>query len=770
MHAMTKQVLSAAAAAAFLVTAAPPSLAAELEEVVVTARKQEESLQDTPISITAFTAEDIESRGLSNLSEIGQITPNLTFDFADANSATSNSAMINIRGIGASDWTLTVDPGVGLYVDGVYMSRSVGGVLDLLDFERVEVLRGPQGTLFGKNTIGGAINITTIKPSTEGFFGKAEITTGSYDRIDFRGNVNVPLAANLAASATVSVRNRDGYVENLAPGGTDLGDEDSVSGRVALRWTPTDSLTFDLSADYTRERENPAPNVTIAIDDTNPAGLAFLYNAFFSGDPSCADIGNPARFGNPRCFNSQWVADDPFETYKVFIDVPAVTVPLGKQLKPEANLDLWGVHLTGEWAINDNLTARSITAFRKTEDGYWARTTSVPNIPFGQTVNTWEQEQFSQEIQLLGSSFEGRLDWIAGFYLLEEDGCHLDVAIITGITLYTDNCVDNTSKAVFGQATWHVTDRLSLTGGLRYTDEEKEFRPDSYVYFGSILAPPGLRLVPLTTAKLDSEEVTPYVNVSYQWSDDLMTYASYSEGFKAGGFTQRIFPPFLEVPTFEPEFATVYEVGFKSTLFDRRARLNGAFFYTDYEDLQINVAAPTANVGGLGAVGVITRNAAEAEIYGGELELLVVPAEAWQITGGVGYLHASYEKIDPAAVAISKNNKLVNAPRWSLNLGIEYTHSLGSHGVLIPRLFYSYTSTVYNNPENDPLLTQDPVNLLDASLTWRDEADLWSLTLAGRNLADETYIVDGINDIGNGFIDATFAMPRTWSLTLRRNF
>src|SRR5690606_86860 len=188
----------------------------------------------------------------------GQITPNLTFDFADANSATSNSAMINIRGIGASDWTLTVDPGVGLYVDGVYMSRSVGGVLDLLDFERVEVLRGPQGTLFGKNTIGGAINITTIKPSTEGFFGKAEITTGSYDRIDFRGNVNVPLAANLAASAAVSVRNRDGYVENLAPGGTDLGDEDSVSGRVALRWTPTDSLTFDLSADYTRERENPA--------------------------------------------------------------------------------------------------------------------------------------------------------------------------------------------------------------------------------------------------------------------------------------------------------------------------------------------------------------------------------------------------------------------------------------------------------------------------------------------------------------------------------
>ena len=241
-----------------------------IEEVIVTARKRAESMQNTPISMSAFTADDIEARGLPNLASLGEITPNLVFDFADANNGSSNTAIIHIRGIGASDFALTVDPGVGLYVDGVYMARSVGAVLDLADFERVEVLRGPQGTLFGKNTIGGAISITTRKPSTEEFSGKAELTTGSYNRFDARATVNVPLSQTLAASAAISKKNRDGYVENLAPGGVDLGDEGRTAARVALRWIPTDALSVDFSADYQRMREGPAANVTIAIDDDIP--------------------------------------------------------------------------------------------------------------------------------------------------------------------------------------------------------------------------------------------------------------------------------------------------------------------------------------------------------------------------------------------------------------------------------------------------------------------------------------------------------------------
>jgi iron complex outermembrane receptor protein len=749
-----------------------PSLvatAAEIEEIVVTARKREESLQETPVSVTAFSGEELQSRGLTDLAELGQFTPNMTFDFSDANSGNSNSAIIHIRGIGASDWTLTVDPGVGLYVDGVYVSRSVGGVLDLLDFERVEVLRGPQGTLFGKNTIGGAISITTRKPSLDALAGSLEVTAGNYDRIDVRGDINLPITESLAGSAAFSVKKRDGYVENLAPGGVDLGEEDSMSGRLALRWQPVDLLLLDFSADYTREREGPAANVTLAINDYPPT-LAWLYNAFFSGDPSCGDVSDPARFSNPLCYNSQWIPDDPYETYKVSIDIPEVTEPLGEPIKPESNIDLWGLALTGEWQVTDALTAKLISAYRKAENGYWSRTLAVPDIPFAQTITTWEQDQVSNEIQLIGSTLDKRLEWILGLYALDEEGCNLDVAVITGTVLYTDNCVDNASRAVFGQMTYSLTSRLDLTLGARYTDEDKRFTPDSYVYADLGLGiPAGTRLIPNEEARTQATETTPYVNLAYRWNDDLMTYASYSEGFKSGGFTQRVFPPRDTIPSFEPEFAEVYEIGFKSTAFDQRVRLNGALFYTDYTDMQINVAASSVGSGEVGDVGVITANAGAAEIYGGELELLALAGDHWRVEASVGYLNASYDEISPGAILIDAENELVNAPEWSTMLGITYTYPLSS-GVLEPRVYYAYTSKVYNTPENDVELVQPGLGLLSAILTWRDGRDAWSVTLEGHNLTDEAYIVDGVNDAGNGFIDGTYGMPRTWSVSLRRRF
>lgn len=748
-----------------------------VEEVIVTARKRAESMQDTPISMSAFTADDIEARGLPDLASLGEVTPNLVFDFADANNGSSNTAIINIRGIGASDFALTVDPGVGLYVDGVYMARSVGAVLDLVDFERVEVLRGPQGTLFGKNTIGGAINITTRKPTTDAFSGKAELITGSYNRFDARATINVPLSSTLAAGAAISNKSRDGYVENLAPGGVDLGDEGRKAARVALRWTPSDAFSIDLSADYERMREGPAANVTMAIDE-NPPTFAWLYNLAFSGDPSCADTTNPARLSNPLCFNQQWIPNDPYQTYKTYVPVPIVSaalaqVPGGAELtlSPHADLDQWGAGLTAEWQISASLTAKSITAYRTAENGHWSRTMSAPNIPYAQTVATWDQKQFSQEFQLLGTAFDDRLKWIGGFYMLEEEGRHFEVAIITGIVLTTDNFVDNSSKALFGQATYDFTDRASLTLGARYSDEKKKYTPDSLVFADLGLGvPAGTRLVPFETATATANEVTPYANFSYRWNTDLMTYVSYSEGFKGGGFTQRVFPPRREIPSFKPEFATTYEMGFKSTLGDRRARLNGAIFYTDYQDLQINIAAMTGYVTGLGAVGVITANAAKAEIYGAELELLLLPADQWQIEAGLGYLHSEYKEIDSSAVALSQNNKLVNAPKLSFNAGIQYEGRLGDYGTLRPRMDYSYTAKTYNDPENNPLLVQEGYGLVNASLTWEDDHEHWSVVAAGKNLTDEIYIVDGVNDAGNGFIDGTFGMPRTWSLTLGRRF
>lgn len=748
----------------------------QIEEITVTARKRAENLQDTPIAITAFSSEGLENRGISDISQIGEYTPNLVFDSTSAIAATSSAASIYIRGIGQSDWALAVDPGVGLYLDGVYIARSVGGVMDLLDLERVEVLRGPQGTLFGRNTIGGAISLVTKKPGDE-FYGDAEISLGRYDRLDARASVNIPIADTLAANIAVSSKKRDGYVENLHPGSPDLGDEDAQSGRLALRWTPSDNFEVNFSADATKEREAPAPNVLLAVDETAIFPLAWNGGAFpinrygIPSDPSCANMADPSRLSNPLCFNSQWIAG-PHKTYSThttpndFVN----TNFIGRGMKPESDLDLWGTSLTAEWAITDKLTLKSITAYRDL-DGYWARDTDHSPLVILQTLNEYEQDQFTQELQLQGTAMNERLQWITGLYYFEEEGCHLDIVELAGAVFDSGGCIDNTSKAVFGQATYDITEKLSVTVGLRWTDEDKRFTPDSSVAQDNGLGiPAGVLVLPMEEGKVTDEEVDPYLNIAYRWTESLMTYASYSEGFKGGGFTQRVFPPRTDVPDFQPEFVKAYEVGFKSDWFDNRLRLNGAVFFTDYTDLQVNV--DETSLGRVGEIGVITRNAAEAEIFGFELELLALPADGWMIEAGVGYLDAEYSEISGLAqdAGLTKGHELVNTPEWSVTTGISYRWEVGGLGTLIPRVDYSYTSKVYNNALNTPLLTQSSVELVNASLAFDSSDEKWSAAIAVHNLTDEDYLVTGNDDPGSGIIEGVYAMPRTWSVRIKRQF
>lgn len=380
-----------------------------LEEVVVTARKREESLQDTPISVAAFSADDLESRGVVDFSQVGEITPNVTFDFTSAIAAGNSAAIVQIRGVGASDWTVGVDPGVGIYLDGVYIARTIGQVLDTADVAQIEVLRGPQGTLFGRNTIGGAISVTSRKPDPERLFGSAEITTGSYDRLDITGRVNVPILDNMATSVSVSTRNRDGYVKNLFPGGADLGDNEDISGRMALMWEPADTVRIDVSGDYSTTRENPAPNVL--IDTIDAGGLAGFnpLNNILSGDPQCVDLTDPGRLSNTNCYNAQW-AVGPFQT---FSDHSSATPELqndtlfGVRVRPASELNTWGIGGTIEIDVTDNLTLKSITAHRRVENGFWSRDSGHSGNPahvLANTANDYEQKQTSQEIQLIGSA------------------------------------------------------------------------------------------------------------------------------------------------------------------------------------------------------------------------------------------------------------------------------------------------------------------------------------------------------------------------------
>jgi iron complex outermembrane recepter protein len=767
-----------------------------LEEIVVTARKREESLQDTPVSVAAFTSADLEARGTVDFSDLGEFTPNVTFDYTSAIAAGNSAAIVMIRGIGAADWTIGTDPGVGIYLDGVYISRTIGSVMDTVDVERIEVLRGPQGTLFGRNTIGGAISVTTKKPDLEAFSGRAELTLGSYDRIDGNAYINLPINDTMAASASFSKRTRDGYVENLFPGAPDLGDNDDTTTRVAFRWQPSSALTVDLSADYSTTDEAPAANVLIAT--TPDQGFYNLTNVLIGG-PGC--LGNPApaaALTNPNCYNDQW-AVGPFQTYSSHVSsTPELQNDdfFGLTVKPKSGINVWGIGGTIEWEVSDNVTLKSITAHRRVEDGFWSRDSSHSGNQghvLARTTNAFEQSQTSQEFQLLASAFDDRLNFILGTFYMEEKAYHKDVVELPVNTVFDSGGItDNSSSAIFAQGTYDITDQLALTLGIRYTDEDKSFAArsttgldDGNPEFGGAnflagfidcLGVPignpgaGACLLPPDPVTSNANELEPYVNVSYQWNDDLMTYASYSEGFKGGAFTQRVFPPALETPTSNPEFVKVYEGGFKSTWLDNRLRLNGAVFFTDYTDLQINVSAGT----GTGAIGDVTKNAAAAEILGFELEMTAVPVEEALIQVGVGYLDAEYTEIESnngvplPGIVISTNSKLVNAPKWNLVTAAQYEYSLGDMGSLTPRLDYSYVSRVENEAANDPRLSQKGYGLLNLSMTWRDVNDVWSVTAAGKNVTDKTYLVTGVS--GSGIVEGVYGLPATWSLSIRRNF
>lgn len=768
-----------------------------LEEVVVTARKREESLQDTPISVAAFTAEDLQSRGVVDFSQVGEITPNVTFDFTSAIAAGNSAAIVMIRGIGSSDWTIGVDPGVGIYMDGVYISRTIGQVMDTADVERIEVLRGPQGTLFGRNTIGGAISVVTKKPDPESLHGSLEVTTGSYDRLDILGRVNVPIMENMATSVSIATRNRDGYVKNLFPDGPDLGDNEDISGRMALYWEPADTVRISASGDYSITRENPAPNVLVDVieDPADPnSGFTPLNNAL-SGDPQCSDLTDPGRLNNPLCFNDQWVTG-PFRTWSNHTSLtPELQTEdrFGIRIRPASELNTWGFGGTIEVDINDRLTLKSITAHRRIENGFWSRDTAHSQVlshVLANTTNDYEQKQTTQEIQLLGSAFDDKLNYILGFFYLDEFAEHLDIVELPLNSVFdSGGFINNTSKALFAQGTYDFTDRIHLTVGVRYTDEDKTFSAQSVVGLdqpnpelggsGLVTGLPDCRdnpiplpgdgacVLPPDAVDSDATELQPYVNLSYDWNDDLMTYVSYSEGFKAGAFTQRVFPPALATPVAGPEFVKVYEGGFKSTWFDNSLRVNGAIFFSDYTDLQVNVNAATGTGGGT-VIGTVTDNAASAEIFGFELEGTWVPVPEALIQVGVGYLDAEYTELDAAVSQLTLDSKLVNAPDWNLNVTAQYEYSLGDWGTLTPRLDLSYSSKVYNDAPNFEQIAQPAYALLNLGLTWRDVEDKWSLSVAGQNVTDKEYIITGF--AGSGIVEGVYGLPATWSLSLRRNF
>ncbi len=740
-----------------------PSVAsAALEEVVVTARKTAESLQDTPISVTALSGDRLEDMGLSRITKLQNVTPNLVFQNSPSYSGAGNNAAVYIRGVGQKDFIPTIDPGVGIYVDEVYLGRSAGAVLDMIDIQQVEILRGPQGTLFGKNTVGGAISITTTKPNEE-FGGKFDVKVGTDERRNVRGVLNVPLSDTLFARGSFGSLKQDGYVTRPFDG-KDLGNQDTLMGRLAFRWVPSDTFTADLSFDYYDDESNGPALLVTRVDEFPESAYAipggnfpFINNLFAGFNP---DFGGP----NPIVCT---LPDAPSACYTTANAVTGENTNLGtgpnySEMENEA------VSLTLTWDL-EAFTAKLIASHRRLNgefasdrDGYPQNDgqPAVPGLPIlvnpvTHYFDTFEQDQFSLELQLSGSAIEDRLSWVAGVYAFEEDGENINPVDFTTVSIQSGGYFDYSSEAVFAQATFDLTEKLSATAGIRYTAEDRDYLPDQYIEempLGGLPFPCfnysdgstkvcalGDRVVPYETVNNSISESTPMASISYSHTNDLMFYASYSEGFKVGGFTQRIFPPEANLPSFGPEYVDSLEAGIKAELLDNSLRVNLSVYSADYSDLQILINEPSR-------VGPYTTNAGDATIEGFELEVNYLAANGILVDLVVGYTDAGYDALDPNLfTGLSVSDPFVFVSEWNTNLSVTKTFDT-EFGQLTPRLDWSWRSEIYTNGGGLPFapawadpLVQPDYSVVNISARWQSVSSGLSLTVGVDNVGDEEF-------------------------------
>jgi len=740
-----------------------------IENTIVVVRKRAENMQETPIAISALTAVQLEERNLTNLMEVGSFVPNVTMNTSPSSSGGGNNSQIYIRGIGQSDFLFTTDPGVGLYVDGVFYPRTLGGVLDLLDLQQVEVLRGPQGTLFGKNTIGGAISLTSKKPMGDGT-GYLELAIGDFNRRDLRGSYDFAISDTLAAKFSLTSKNRDGIGNRLEFGTDrvvdDVGDENVLATRLALRWKASENVLVDFSADYTKEREKGVP---IVLTYVGAGSLTGLWN-FLVGGPTGQLMNDDFIIPNNR-----------YDSYAT-----------GENRN---DLDAFGVGMNIDWTVNDNLSVRSITAYREMEAFYAGDADSSP-LSYQQTAQEQDQDQFSQEVQLIGSSMDDKLDWVLGAFYFDEFGRDvnavrlasglydaleafpfpLDGSPITAPTapggpgnpinpaLDLDfsifNEINITSFAIFSQGTYAVSDKVNITAGIRYTNEEKEY------YLDHSRINSGVPIILPTTIVNDWSSVTPMASIDYKVNEDAMIYGSVTQGFKSGGFNGR--PTTVgAVDSFDPEEVLSYEFGFKTDLANNTLRLNGAIFLADYSDMQLGSISADAT----GNLVLRIQNAGKAEITGFELEMQAIPIANLDIVASIGYVDFKIKELDPGVVDFNLDTKAVKTPEWNASLGVQYTWELEGNNLLSFRADGSYQDKTYQDVQNTEMIAADAYTLFSARLVYDNFDSGWEVALFATNLTDKEYITNSFQTLPSfGLANVMFGRPREIGLSFKKTF
>ena len=685
-----------------------------LEEITVTARRVQESLQDTPIAVTVTSGEELINGDISRITGITETAPNVNFSFGGTSSGSDSAAVVFIRGVGQNDFTVVSDPGVGIYVDGVFLGRTVGSALDIFDLQQVEVLRGPQGTVFGRNSVGGAINVITA-PVTDDFEGRVRAVAGDDGRFEQNFTLNIPITDTFGIRGSVFNRDRDGTV--IRNDGTELGDDNITGGRFKAHWKPSDNFRSTFSVDFSDEEEESAAETLL---DSVDGALFFNFfngNTFGNGsiDPNCAI--NPLDTSNPNCANDQSV-QGPFSSAET-----------GASFNES---QVFGASLTTEWDITENLTLKNITGFRDI-DAIFARSSDGTPFDIFETQTTYEQEQLSVEYQLIGTG--DKFNWVAGLFYFEEEASGFDQVTFLPPTsqLFIGADTDNSNVAVFGEATWDVTDRLRLLGGVRYTDESKETDLTSISLTLPIdqLAGPAADVI-----EQDFEETTWRASAIYSFNDNLNGYVTASTGFKSGGVFQRVTGAGSTVAdlTFEPEFVDLVEIGLKGEYPEAGLRFGLSVFQSDYTDIQLDGAPP-------GAFATIQFNAGDADINGVEFEFDWAPTDALLLRGALGLIDAEYTNILESANTVTAEDDLIRTPDVTWSLIASYEFDLGSAGLFTPSISWVYNSETAFEAQNTDLTTEDGFNAFDLNLRYDHPSIPLNVTLGIDNLTDEEYLV-----------------------------
>jgi iron complex outermembrane receptor protein len=826
--------MSAAAAAGF----APPATAQSgLEEILVTARFREENLQETPLAISAISAASLEANGATSVIDVGDWAPNVVIDQLGAGYGPTLAA--SVRGLGFGDFKATSEPTMTIYVDDVVLGRPTGAVLDLLDLDRVEVLRGPQGTLFGKNAIGGVMRLISRKPGEGADNGQLELTVGDFDRLDVRGSWGTTLIEDKLFSRVSFVsKRRDGWQDNVdyacqmiadgtpqlagyndgivgwtrdpdGPTGADtnntiagvggrgvpifgvvgsaadnefalpqrtslngtgsgckvgtLGAEDVQAARGVLRYIASDKFEISIAADVTDEdSENPYDLLTAANPNT---ALGTQWNN---------QVALPT-WGIP--WDQRFLPPNERTNYSSFDDNS--NLDRGIETPNKNQVRHWGTSATLDWTLGGDIGVKLIVAHREFE-ALWGRDSDNSPMPINHTLDAFNDDQDTAEVRVSGRLFDDKTEWTAGYFYFNADDFNSNISVLYPCINGTA-CIDRIdtqetkNTGLFLNTVTALTEKLSLTVGLRSSDDEKDILQERKDRMGVPIA--GFN--PPFPVHAESSQTDPMASLSYQLNDRIMFYTTYQEGFRGGGTTAR--PTATTRVPFGPETLANFEVGMKSDLLDRRLRLNVTLFDMTYKDMQIGTAAQDQ----LGQAAWVTANDGEANIRGVEVEINSTIGEHWFVDGTYGNTNFEYKRLPTLADCIAKGFTAASCsptliqidsspgrtPKNKASINAGYMTNLSNGSALTVRYGISYQDDVFFGANDDPLLRAPSYSLHNARITWESPDQSWEAALFGTNVTDERAIQNKLSFLNLfGTVQTTYVRPEEWALSLKKRF